>query len=410
MPSLRPRDEVLSELNFIRYLTTKIFLYPFIGRSKLAMIGYVLTTFLVLSTTLQLLITIVSANTSEWLAIINAAPNLGVCVMSAIKYTNIQMHTVRYNQIFLHFHDEMWDVVTNSDIHRKIIRYYKKLAMVFNRFLLYYSIPLIIVVDSFPYIVMRFEERFLGIKEYLYPFEAWYPFDKIKFYGTAYIWESCMTAVVVSLYVITNMIHSTYIIFTCMELRILGNCLEELISDEDVDHIRKGVQIEEIYKRSVRRIKMIISRHDVLAKQIAALDTILGDAMIINYSLGAVFICLTAFTSTVLSNFYKRVRYSFMCLSLIVECFIQCFMGQIISDHSKNLTNSIYSSNWPYASPETKTIMLMFMMRTQKPFVLSAKGYIAMNMHTFSCICSTSYQLFNLLRTIYAKKNTLFVN
>ncbi|XP_022124999.2 odorant receptor 13a-like [Pieris rapae] len=407
MSSQLPRDEVLSELNFIRYLTTKIFLYPFKGRSKLTMIGYALTIFLVLSTTLQLMITIVSA---EWLVIINTAPNLGVCVISAIKYAKIQMHRERYNQIFLHFYDEMWDVVANSDIHRKTIRYYKKLAMIINRFLLYYSIPLIIVVDSFPYIVMRFEERFFGIKEYLYPIEVWYPFDKIKFYIAAYVWESCMTAVVVSLYAITNIIHSTYIIFTCMELRILGNCLEELISDEDVDNITKGVNIDEIYKRSLKRIKMIISRHDVLAKQIAALDTILGDAMIINYSLGAVFICLTAFTSTVVSNFYKRVRYSFMCLSLLVECFNQCFMGQIISDSSKNLTNSIYSSNWPYASPETKTIMLMFIMRTQKPFELTAKGYTVMNMHTFSRICSTSFQLFNLLRTIYAKKNTLFVN
>ncbi|CAF4835527.1 unnamed protein product [Pieris macdunnoughi] len=249
---------------------------------------------------------------------------------------------------------------------------------------------------------MWFEERFLGIKEYLYPFEAWYPFDKIKFYAPAYIWESCMTAVVVSLYVMTNMLHATYIIFTCMELRILGNCLEELISEKDVDNIKKGVEINGIYKRSVTKIKMIISRHDILAKQIGALDTILGDTMIINYSLGAVFISLTAFTSTVVGNFYKRVRYSYMCLSLIVECFSQCFMGQIISDHSQNLTNSIYSSNWPYASPETKTIMLLFMMRTQKPFELTAKGYIVMNMDTFRRICRTSYQLFNLLRTIYA--------
>lgn len=262
-----PRDEVLSELDFIRSLGTKIFLCPFIGRSKASMIGYAITTILLLCTTIQLVITVLTSGTSDWLTIINVAPNLGVCIVSLIKYAKIQIHKERYNNIFLHFQDEMWDIFSStSDVHKKIVSNYKKVVMIINQFLFYYSIILIIVVDSFPYIVMRYEEKVLGIKEYLSPAEAWYPFDRIKFYCAVYLWESCMSALIISLYDYTNMTHATYIIFTCMELRILGDCLQGLISEEDVRNLKRDEGIDDIHKRSVKKLKMLISRHTVLTK------------------------------------------------------------------------------------------------------------------------------------------------
>ncbi|CAH2076776.1 unnamed protein product, partial [Iphiclides podalirius] len=133
----------------------------------------------------------------------------------------------------------------------------------------------------------------------------------------------------------------------------------------------------------------------------ASLDNVLGCAMFLNYSLGAVLICLTAFTFTMVDSFYLSVRYFSFFVSLLVESFNLCIAGQILSDHSQDLTKSIYSADWPNASPQVKKLMLMFMMRTQKPFQLTANGYLVMNLNTFSAICSTSYQFFNLLRTMY---------
>lgn len=66
---------------------------------------------------------------------------------------------------------------------------------------------------------------------------------------------------------------------------------------------------------------------------------------------------------------------------------------------SADLTESIYSANWPIASPQVKQIMLMFMMRTQKPFKLTAKGYVIMNLNTFSAV-STLNLLVKCLSTL----------
>lgn len=53
---------------------------------------------------------------------------------------------------------------------------------------------------------------------------------------------------------------------------------------------------------------------------------------------------------------------------------------------SKNLTEAIYFSDWSNASPEAKKLMLMFMVRTQKPFQLTGNGYIVMNMNSYSSV------------------------
>ncbi|XP_046962616.1 putative odorant receptor 92a [Vanessa cardui] len=397
------RQEIVHELEFLRSMGTKIFLYPFIGRKMLEMFGYIITYILVLCTAVQLALTLFSLSTKDWLEIINVAPNLGVVVMTVIKYTKIQIHKELYDEIFNHFRDDMWNIVgQNSPAHKHIIMKYKWITVMINRFLLYYSILLTIVVNSFPYLVMMYEKKANGVTdEYLYPFDGWYPFDKVKWYTGAYIWESCMTAVVVCVYGFSNMIHASYIIFICMELRILGNCLEEILSPENITELSEGRNVNLIHSTVTRKLKIIIAKHEFLAKRSAKLDAVLGDAMLLNFSLGAIFICLTAFTFMVVDNLYKSVRYFFMFASLLVEIFNQCFIGQVLSDHSENLTNAVYFSNWPNASPEAKKIMLMLMMRTQKPFELTGNGYFVMNMNTFSSICSTSYQFFNLLRTVY---------
>ncbi|CAK1600807.1 unnamed protein product [Parnassius mnemosyne] len=397
------RRPILIELEFLSTMGSKIFLLPFLRRTRKQLIGFLVLNVLIICTTTQLFLTLCLTGFKDWFELINIAPNLGVCAISSIKYAKIHVHRDVYNQIFCHFRDDLWDVVSiNSKSHQKVLKKYRFICMVVNRFLFYYSLPLIIVVNSFPFLVMTYENKVVGKDlQYLYPFNGWYPFDKVKWYWCAYLWESCMTALVVCVYVFSNIMHATYIIFICMELRILGLNIEKIISTEDVKNLQNGQRSKEIHERVLHQLKFIIARHHFLAKISSSLDNVLGDAMLLNYSLGAVFICLTAFTFTVVDNFYQSVRYFSFSVSLLVESFNQCIVGQILSDHSEELTESIYSADWPNASPETKKILLIFIMRAQKPFQLTANGYLTMNLNTFSAICSTSYQFFNLLRTVY---------
>ncbi|XP_049868497.1 putative odorant receptor 85d [Pectinophora gossypiella] len=123
--------------------------------------------------------------------------------------------------------------------------------------------------------------------------------------------------------------------------------------------------------------------------------------MFIACSFAVVFICLTAFTCTVVDGLYETLRYFFFFLSIVLDTCIQCMMGQVLLNHSLKFSERIYNCDWVYADVPTRKMIAMFLMRSQAPFKLSGNGYFIMNLNTYSSICSTSYQFFNLLRTIY---------
>ncbi|XP_063823045.1 putative odorant receptor 92a [Ostrinia nubilalis] len=393
------------ELDFLSILGSKLFLYPFIGRTKRVYACYMLVCLLLIVTAAQLLTALLVADVKEWIEIINVAPNLAVVLMALLKYTKVHVNRDLYKKIFEHFRDELWDVISDSVEHQNIVTQYAAKTKFISRFLIYYSIPLVIFVDSFPRIIMYLEREFLGSDdtEYLYPFDGWYPFDKVDWYYTVYLWESFMTMIVVVVYAFTNMIHSSYTLFICLELKILGSSIKNLVTSEDVANIVNRTKLQETHGDIKRKLKTIIIRHQLLAQIVSEFDIVQGDVTLANYLFGSVFLTLTIFSSTVVDNMYKSLRYFFMFCSLLIEVFFYCMIGQILTDDSDCLTDAIYSADWPYANTETKMALLIIMTRTQRPFKYTAKGYIAMNLNSFSGVCSMSYQFFNLLRTAYSQ-------
>ncbi|CAH1646527.1 unnamed protein product [Spodoptera littoralis] len=400
------KQDFLGEMDFISNIGTKMFIYPFIGRSKIITYCFYLTYGLLFLTSAQLIVTlcIICVESFDWFEIINVAPNIGVCFMILIKYKKINDNKELYNKIFKHFRFDLWDTVFNTEEHKKILNRYTQTTRLILRFEFYYTIGLAVIVDLFPRIIMIYQNDILDKEQqYLYPFDGWYPFDKIEWYNTAYIWESFMTTVVIFIYVFVNMLHISFTRYICFELKILGSTMEDLINEDDVVKIKKGREIAKVHKKISNKLKFIISKHQFLARITSDLDKVLGDGMFLTYMFGSVFICLTAFTATVVDDLYKSMRYfSFFC-SLLVEVFFQCIMGQLLIDHSNKLEKAIYFADWVYANNATKKMLLIFLIRSQKPFEFSANGYLTMNLDTFSGICSLSYQFFNLLRTAYSE-------
>nr|ALM26206.1 odorant receptor 17 [Athetis dissimilis] len=392
-------------MDFITNLGVKFFIYPFKGRSNLMIYCYFFTYGLLCLTSAQLLVTLclICINNFDWFEIINVAPNLGVCLMILIKYRKINVNKDLYDEIVKHFRYGLWDAISDTSEHKKILNRYTKTTKLIMRIEFYYTCVLTVIVDLFPRIIMFYENDILGKeKQYLYPFDGWYPFDKIQWYYAAYIWESFMTTIVIFIYAFANMLHFTLTRHICMELTILGNTMEGLISNEDVVKIKAQREVEQIHHNVKNKLKFVICRHQFLAKITSKLDDVLGDAMLLTYVCGSVFICLTAFTATVIDDLYKSMRYFSFCFSLLVDVFFQCIIGQLLIDHSKKLEKAIYFVDWVYADSDTKKMLLIFLMRSQKPIELRAKGYVTMNLDTFGRICTLSYQFFNLLRTVYS--------
>ncbi|CAD7082284.1 unnamed protein product [Hermetia illucens] len=82
------------------------------------------------------------------------------------------------------------------------------------------------------------------------------------------------------------------------------------------------------------------------------------------------------------------------------ELVIYCFDGQNITSETENICDAWYSSNWYDESREFKSIIYMMMMRTRKPYHISALGFTTMSRPTFLGIAKTSGSYFMLLRNV----------
>ncbi|KOB71893.1 putative odorant receptor OR17 [Operophtera brumata] len=301
----------------------------------------------------------------------------------------MQSHRFIYDNILNHFKVELWDVVADTKEHRSILERYTTTSRLIVRFQYYYTIILVLIVILFPRIIMLYETKILdGEVQYLYPFDGWYPFDKVKWYYAAYVWESIMTTVVIFIFVFANMIHISFTRYICMELKILGSMMESLVTTEEVLNIMNRKNVDQTHAGIRTKLKIT-----------SGLDAVLGDGLLLTYSFGSVFICLTIFTATVVDNFYLRLRYTSFFCSLLVEVFVQCIIGQLLIDHSSKLEQAIYFADWPYADEGMKRILLIFLIRAQKPLTISARGYVTMNLDTFSsyksCRISINHQSFD---------------
>nr|QLI62074.1 odorant receptor 31 [Streltzoviella insularis] len=399
----KERSIFLNEIHLLSFYLSKLFLFPFFGKTKFKQFGYYSTYFLIVFTSIQLCFTLVLTGLNDFIEIINISPNLGVCVMCAIKYAKVNSNRALYYDIFEHFREDLWKTISEySAEDLKTITKYTKIFKLTNRTLiLYLSLPLIAIVTIFPWILMVYENKVGKEQKLLLPFDGWYPFDKVNWYFVVYIWESFMTGLIILVYAITDALNISFVACICMELKLLGNSLENLINPEDIENITRRKNISRTHENIKRKLNVTIKRHTFLAKISSELNITLGDLMLVNYTFGSLFICLTAFTFTVVDDLYKSLRYFFFFIALIVAVLDQCIMGQSLSDSSEQLAEAIHASNWLYADQQTKRTLLMLLMRTQKPLQLTANGYLVMNLDTFTRICSSSYQFFNLLRTIY---------
>lgn len=252
-------------LESILNYNSKFFLIPFINRSKITLFGFYATCFLVFLTCIQLIFTLCHTGFSDLMVVIDTAPNIGATLMSALRYMKIHTNRKLYSRIFEHFRDSFWNLLPeHAKDNVKILKKYLKTLQMIHKMMYGITILLIIVVDSFPWLIMVYEQKILKKDvKHLYPFDAWYPFDKVKWYSIAYIWESIMTAIVVCLYSVTNLIHLSYITYICMELKLLGCWLEGLISPNEIT-LTKEVTEQKAHKRIHLKFNMITKRYNFL--------------------------------------------------------------------------------------------------------------------------------------------------
>ncbi|KAF6208813.1 hypothetical protein GE061_014554 [Apolygus lucorum] len=171
--------------------------------------------------------------------------------------------------------------------------------------------------------------------------------------------------------------------------------------------IPRGQRYEksEIFQQCmVQCIEECIQHHVALKKFNNAIQDMMGFPIFAIFSGTALTISTPMFMLLTMSRAQNN---PLLVLKIIQHCYIifcftfflsaYCLFGQIITNESSSIHFAFYETPWPEANLDFRRKVIMGMIHSRKPFVLTAKGFASASSATLIDILKTIFSYFNLL-------------
>lgn len=258
-----------SGIHYMQRLAAKLLIYPFVGKPKIVSFLFWLIQIVYILVMIDLFISLCLTGFGSLIDIINITPNIGGTVMASVRLFKFRAHREYFEETFHHFSCKFWDEIVNTEENIRTIKKYTHHIKVVIRVGVYYIIGVSIIIDIFPWVISKYETDIQG-KEFVYrfPYNGWYPFSIAKWYYYIYTYESITSASIMVTYALSEYIYLFIIGNVCLELKILGNNLRDLITQDYIDRVQNGCITFDARNEVKQKLRYIIIRHQYLIKYV----------------------------------------------------------------------------------------------------------------------------------------------
>nr|AYN64394.1 odorant receptor OR4 [Rhyacophila nubila] len=149
------------------------------------------------------------------------------------------------------------------------------------------------------------------------------------------------------------------------------------------------------------RLNNIVEHHSKILRFCDRVQTLLSIFFFNLVILTSMQLCVTGF-QIMESLESKEIKIEFVIFTLgtVVQVYLPCKYGTILSDASLDVGDAAYFSGWESIPNKKFRMTLVFIiMRSQTPILLTAVGMVPVNISSFSSILHTSWSYFTLLRS-----------
>ncbi|KAF9411894.1 hypothetical protein HW555_009429 [Spodoptera exigua] len=194
-----------------------------------------------------------------------------------------------------------------------------------------------------------------------------------------------------------------------IQLKMLRYNLEQLVvftntkKYSSIKHQYRD-QGEEETKLQERLKKCVIHYHQIVRSPLSVarftkeVESIFGEAMVVQFFVMAWVICMTVYKIVGLSicsaEFVSMAAY-LGCM--LAQLFIYCYFGTQLKVESELVNQSIYCSDWLILSPRFRRQLLVMMQCCGRPLAPRTAYVIPMSLDTYIHVLRSSYTLFTFL-------------
>ncbi|XP_047019873.1 odorant receptor Or1-like [Helicoverpa zea] len=165
----------------------------------------------------------------------------------------------------------------------------------------------------------------------------------------------------------------------------------DLYSTSYKDEQQERVAIQERLKKCVQHYYQILR----FAKEV---ESIFGEAMVVQFFVMAWVICMTMYKIVGLSIYSAEfVSMAVYLGCMLAQLFIYCYFGTQLKVESELVNQSIYCCDWMKLSPRFRRQLLVMMQCCGRPIAPRTAYVIPMSLDTYIAVLRSSYTLFTFL-------------
>uniref|UniRef100_A0A2A4J3V9 Odorant receptor n=1 Tax=Heliothis virescens TaxID=7102 RepID=A0A2A4J3V9_HELVI len=169
------------------------------------------------------------------------------------------------------------------------------------------------------------------------------------------------------------------------------NRRNDLYSTSYKDKQQEGLAIQERLKKCVQHYYQILR----FAKEV---ESIFGEAMVVQFFVMAWVICMTMYKIVGLSVYSAEfVSMAVYLGCMLAQLFIYCYFGTQLKVESELVNQSIYCCDWLKLSPRFRRQLLVMMQCSGRPIAPRTAYVIPMSLDTYIAVLRSSYTLFTFL-------------
>ncbi|XP_058795327.1 odorant receptor 49a-like [Phymastichus coffea] len=97
-----------------------------------------------------------------------------------------------------------------------------------------------------------------------------------------------------------------------------------------------------------------------------------------------------------LSNPFVLIRYATIFAALFIHFYVIFVHGQMIIDSSSSVFDACWSCKWYLASPKTRKLLFIMMLRSSRPEVITGGGLFTISMETYGKMMKAGFSYLSI--------------
>ncbi|XP_037872108.2 olfactory receptor 46 isoform X1 [Bombyx mori] len=243
---------------------------------------------------------------------------------------------------------------------------------------------------------------FLGEHSSTFFIRAKYPFNELKSPGYEFaLIHQCMMMVFTGYFEFNINIFFASVVAGCRcRLKLVALSLRNICINIPVN--KKNLITPEEEKLITERLHCAISQHKYALDAAEDVKHCLSKVLLVQLTVSIVIICTTAYQMAVnkSTDTIQKLSMAGYLLGASFEVFLFCFQGQSLSNASEDIADAVYECPWYTLTQPLKRTLLIIMMRAQSPAILTAGGFVTLDITEYMAIMKASYSFFTVLQQV----------